>query len=164
RWPAAETGREMLREAGVPVVFYSSGVRQHLVGSGETLFKGMRFEELRRLQIDLETTSLDPEAPNAGILLIAASDTRGQSWVFAGPDEEEILRQFVACVAEADPDVIEGHNLFNFDMPYLAARAERLRVPLALGRDGSPLRIGRERNCAIGGTQRQFRPAYVWGR
>src|SRR5262249_53554112 len=64
----------------------------------------------------------------------------------------------------ADPDVIEGHNLFGFDIPYLAARAEALRVPLALGRNGSEMRIGRERNCPIGGTSRAFCPALVWGR
>ena len=32
---------------------------------------------------------------------------------------------------ELDPDVIEGHNLFNFDLPFMAARAERLGVPCA---------------------------------
>ena len=90
--------------------------------------------------------------------MIALSDTEGRSWVLAGDDEAEMLRQLVAAVQEADPDVIEGHNLFGFDLPYLAARAEALRVPLALGRDGSEMRFGRERNCPIGGIVARLLP------
>jgi DNA polymerase elongation subunit (family B) len=36
-----------------------------------------------------------------------------------------------------DPDVIEGHNIFNFDLPYIARRAQMHSVALSLGRDGS---------------------------
>jgi DNA polymerase I len=163
-WPEAMAGREALREAGIPVIFYQSPVKQFLMASGQTLFKGMRFEELVRMQVDLETTSLDPNAADARILLIAAGDNHGRNWVLYDEDEAALLQRFVASLNEADPDVIEGHNLFGFDMPYVAARAERLQVPLTIGRDGSELRIGRERNCAVGGTQRSFRPAHVWGR
>src|SRR5205823_2505583 len=130
--------------------------------SGKTLFKGMRFEEVRRLQFDLETSTLDPNAPDARILLIAASDSEGRAWVMVDEDEAALLRQFVAALREADPDVLEGHNLFGFDLPYLVARAERWGVPLALGRDGSPVRLGRDRNCPVGPTLQPFRPAYVW--
>ena len=36
--------------------------------------------------------------------------------------------------------MVEGHNLFRFDLEYLEARARRHRVPLRLGRDGGELR------------------------
>ena len=36
--------------------------------------------------------------------------------------------------------MLEGHNIFRFDLEYLEARARRHRVPLAWGRDGSVLR------------------------
>lgn len=163
-WPLALAAREALREAGISVVWYGSPVKQYLIASGETLFKGMNFPELRRSQLDLETTTLDPEAPDARILMVALGETGGRSEVIAHDDEAELLRRLVAWVREVDPDTIEGHNLLAFDMPYVLARAERLRVPLLLGRDGSPLRLLRERNCPIGGTQRSFRPAQVWGR
>jgi DNA polymerase elongation subunit (family B) len=52
-------------------------------------------------------------------------------------DEPALLRRFIKLVRELDPDVIEGHNIFNFDLPYLAARAKRWKIKLALGRDGS---------------------------
>jgi DNA polymerase elongation subunit (family B) len=40
----------------------------------------------------------------------------------------------VETVWAADPDVIENHNLHGFDLPFLARRAQRLGVTLALGR------------------------------
>ena len=43
-------------------------------------------------------------------------------------------------IRERDPDVLEGHNIFRFDLEYLEARARRHRVPLTWGRDGSVLR------------------------
>src|SRR5262249_31648179 len=43
-------------------------------------------------------------------------------------------------IRERDPDVIEGHNIFRFDLEYLEARARRHGVPLAWGRDGGVLR------------------------
>lgn len=54
--------------------------------------------------------------------------------------EKELIETFVRRVAERDPDVIEGHNLCRFDLPYLEQRARRHRVKLALGRDGSVCR------------------------
>ncbi len=39
-----------------------------------------------------------------------------------------------AWIAARDPDVIENHNLFGFDLPFLEARAAALGVPLHLGR------------------------------
>ena len=35
-----------------------------------------------------------------------------------------------------DPDVIEGHNIFSFDLSYLQRRCERHGIPFAIGRNG----------------------------
>jgi DNA polymerase I len=51
-----------------------------------------------------------------------------------------MLRELVRLVRERDPDVIEGHNLFRFDLDYITARAKRHKVLLKLGRDGSALK------------------------
>jgi DNA polymerase I len=50
------------------------------------------------------------------------------------------LEKFAALVRERDPDVIEGHNTFRFDLPYLETRARKHKVKLELGRDGGVLR------------------------
>lgn len=163
-WLFFQEARELLRQEGHPHFAYGNPVKNYLCRSGVTHFKGLEFNGIRRLQFDLETTTLQPEHPESRILLIVASDNRGGEWLFAGEDEREILVQFRELVREQDPDVLEGHNVFGFDFPYLCARARALHVPLSLGRDGSPLQLGRERSFPAGGISRPLRPAYLWGR
>jgi DNA polymerase I len=155
--------RRALRDKHREVIAYGSFARQYLMLSGKTLFKGMTFADLHRMQLDIETSTLTPDQQGARILVIALSDTRGYETVLHG-NEKQILEQFIERVRALDPDVIEGHNLFGFDLPYLAARAQALGVPLRLGRDGSELRFGTPRQCIIGANSRTFTPAYVHGR
>ncbi len=125
-----------------PFVAPNDPLQQHLMLTGKTLFKGMRFDDLRRLQLDIECATTpgysfcNAERDGDRILAVGLGDGTGWSEVLTG-DEKEILQRVVETVRARDPDVIEGHNLFNFDLPYLAARARRHRVKLALGRDGS---------------------------
>jgi DNA polymerase, archaea type len=117
---------------------------QYLVATGRTYFRGLAFDELRRLQLDLETTGLDPEHDR--IFLVALRDPEGRTRLLEAPeptDEAELIRGLVQAIAVADPDVIENHNLHGFDLPFLVRRARRLGVPLALGRAGPPGLIAR---------------------
>ena len=50
--------------------------------------------------------------------------------------EKNLLLRFNARVAALDPDVIEGHNIFKFDLDYLRMRCRQRRVPCAWGRFG----------------------------
>lgn len=164
RWWDYKAAREMLKEHGISTVCYGSPVKQFLMATGETLFKGMRFDELHRLQLDLETTGLDPHAERAKVLMVALCDNRGNQHVVAHDDEMTLLYELVDVIQQWDPDVIEGHNLLAFDFPYLAARAATWEVNLALGRDTSNLRVGDERHCPIGPIKCHYRPAHIWGR
>ncbi len=118
---------------------------QYLLASGRTLFKGMAFDDLRRLQIDIETYASrpgqfsQPERPGDRIILVSLSDGRGYERLLDGRElaEPDLLAELVATIRERDPDVIEGHNVFNFDLWYLVARCRRHGVPFAIGRDGS---------------------------
>ncbi|MDW8106448.1 MAG: 3'-5' exonuclease [Armatimonadota bacterium] len=158
-----DTLRRALRDEHREVLAFGSLPRQYLMLSGKTLFKRMTFEDLHRVQIDIETSTLTPDQQGAQILMIALSDNRGHEALLEG-DEKQMIEQFVERIQALDPDVIEGHNLFGFDLPYLAARAKVLGVPLLLGRDGSELRFGSPRQCIIGANSRTFTPAYVHGR
>jgi DNA polymerase I len=158
-----ENLRRALRDAHREIIAYGSLARQYLMQSGKTLFKGMTFADLHRVQLDIETTTLTPDQQGARILMIALSDTRGYEALLDG-DEKQILEQLVERIQALDPDVIEGHNLIGFDLPYLAARAQALGVPLRLGRDGSELRFGSPRQCIIGANSRTFTPAFAHGR
>ncbi len=53
--------------------------------------------------------------------------------------EADLLRECGRIILERDPDVLEGHNIFRFDLEYMEARARRLKVPLRWGRDASTL-------------------------
>lgn len=43
-------------------------------------------------------------------------------------DERELLRAWRNLVVAADPDLLTGYNIVNFDLPYLLGRAAHLRV------------------------------------
>jgi DNA polymerase I len=120
-------------------------VHQYLLQSGRTMFKGMRFEDLHRLQLDIETYTAAPHRfSNAAresdrIILIALTDNRGWEHLIDGKDLDEpgMLKELVTLIRERDPDVIEGHNILGFDLPYILQRCNLRNVAFAVGRDGS---------------------------
>jgi DNA polymerase, archaea type len=119
------------------VVYARPLVEQYLAISGRTYFKGMTYDGLRRLQFDLETTGLDSDRDR--IFMISITDSDGYRLLLdtADYDERGLLERFVQVIQERDPDVLENHNIFGFDLTFLAKRARALGVNLALGRDGS---------------------------
>ena len=157
------SARFALRDAHIEHIAYPSAARQFLTLSGKTLYKGMGFDDIVRMQIDLETAGLDPHIADNSILLATISDNRGFETIIEG-DEADILRAIVTCVQEHDPDVIEGHNIYGFDLPYMTARARRVGIRLSLGRDGSEPLYGAQQNCAIGYYSRPYIPVHIAGR
>ena len=117
---------------------------QYLIQSGKTLFKGMKFTDLHRLQLDIETYSKDYRFSRADkkddrIILISLSDNRGFETVLGGKNvsEKKLLQQCIRLITKKDPDIIEGHNIFNFDLPYILRRCELHGIEFSIGRDGS---------------------------
>ncbi|RYZ36349.1 MAG: DNA polymerase II [Myxococcaceae bacterium] len=130
-----------LRDLGAHEVLVLPPEEQYLVATGRTYFRDLVFDDLRRLQFDLETTGLDPTKDR--IFLVALRDPDGRAETLEVTEdgdagEADLLRRLVARIREADPDVVENHNLHGFDLPFLDQRAKRLNVPLALGRAGLP--------------------------
>src|SRR5579863_1013966 len=159
--PALQAARRHLRQVSAkapgardaPYMILAEPIDQHLMLSGSTYFMGMQFGDLHRMQLDIETyVSAGFEFPSAAragdrIIAIALTDSRGFERVLSARelDERAMLLELVRIVRERDPDIIEGHNLFRFDLEYLETRARRHKVALALGRDGSviPARAAR---------------------
>ena len=155
--------RKLIQDRHLASVKFAGGARLALLRSGMTLFKGMIFGEVVRMQFDLETNGLDPGPEENRILLIVVSDNRGYIEVIEG-DEADMLERFVEVVQEKNPDVLEGHNIYGFDLPYILARAQRHGVHLGLGRDLSELKQAPPRDFAYGGNTRPFTPFFAFGR
>jgi len=162
-WNAFAAARFSLRDQHLSHHAQPTAVRHYLLRSGKTMFKGMSFSDVHRMQIDIETLGFSPELPESEIFLVSASDNRGFKTLIEG-SEKEILISLVDLIRELDPDVIEGHNIFGFDLPYITKRAEMHGIKLAIGRDGSEMTRGRDQSVAIGGTSRSTAAFHVHGR
>ena len=121
------------------VVIHFPATEQYLIQAGRTYFKDMRWNDLHRLQFDLETYSLDPK--NAGIFLIAITDNRGFECIIDDTQmsEAEMIRELVKVINDRDPDIIENHNIFEFDLPFLEHRSKIHKIRLTVGRDASTI-------------------------
>ena len=156
---------------GAPYLTISDPVHQYLLLSGKTHFLGLTFSELRRLQIDIETYCQpgfefpNPMRESDRITAIALADSTGWERLISGKEygEAEMLREMAREIQSRDPDVIEGHNLFRFDLEYIEARARRHGVELRLGRDGSSLR-GHPSRMQIAERAISYRRYDIFGR
>jgi hypothetical protein len=70
------------------------------------------------------------------VMTLGATSPIVGAQVLAFEREEELLNAWAAFVREADPDVVTGYNVQNFDLPYLLNRARKLKCEPAqlLGR------------------------------
>ncbi len=147
------------------VLAIKSPISQYLISSGNTLFKGMQFHDLRRLQLDIETLGLDPAEPEAEVIMIALRQGDFEEVLVQESTEAELLERLVSVMQQLDPDVIEGHNVFLFDLPYLIERSRRTSVTLALGRDGSlPILAQSRSNFRVGPVSLPYTSVHIRGR
>lgn len=138
-WKELIALRNGLKKAGRPFFALSDPVQHYLTHTGRTLFKQLPFEELKRMQLEVLGNS-------DHITSIALSDQTGwEELIEVNPDaieesEHAALKRLTSLIKERDPDVIEGHNLFKSDLPWLVARARKAKTKLDWGRSGGFLR------------------------
>jgi DNA polymerase I len=150
-WKELIALRNGLKNAGRDFFALSDPIQHYLTATGRTLFKELPFEELRRMQLEV-LSFVDPVAgvadagPSDHIMSIALSDNTGwEELLIVDPknveeSERDALKKLTAIIKEREPDVIEGHNLFRFDLPYLVTRAKKAKTKLDWGRSGGFLR------------------------
>src|SRR5436309_1414491 len=150
-WKELIALRNGLKKASRDFFAFNDPVQHYLTATGRTLFKELPFEELKRMQ--LEVLSLEDAVagigdPSSGdhFMSIALSDNTGwEELIIVDPknaeeSEHAALKRLTALIKERDPDVIEGHNLFRFDLAYLVSRAKKAKAKLDWGRSGGFLR------------------------
>ncbi|HEY3117043.1 MAG TPA: DNA polymerase domain-containing protein [Chloroflexota bacterium] len=145
------------------IVYVRPPVEQYLTISGRSYYRGMDFADVRRLQFDLETTTL--EAGTGAIFMVAVRDSAGLEIVLDTDtlSEAELIQMLVGLIRERDPDVIENHSVFDFDIKFLIRRAQALGVPLPLARDGSTFWESRD-SVKIGANNDSFTRFSLAGR
>jgi DNA polymerase I len=150
-WKELISLRNGLRNAGRDFYAFTDPVQHYLTATGRTLFKDLPFEELKRMQIEVlsfENAVAEVGDPGRGdhLMSIALSDNTGwEELLVVDPknveeSEHAALKRLTAIIKERDPDVIEGHDLFRFDLPYLVARAKKAKTKLDWGRSEGFLR------------------------
>ena len=150
-WKELISLRNGLKNAGRDFFAFTDPVQHYLTATGRTLFKDLPFEELKRMQIEVlsfENAVAGVDDPGWGdhIMSVALSDNTGwEDLLVVDPknveeSEHDTLKRLTAIIKERDPDVIEGHDLFRFDLPYLAARSKKLKTKLDWGRSDGFLR------------------------
>jgi DNA polymerase-2 len=99
------------------------------------------------------------EPPGRSVRLPGGSEAGGAppSPIRLHPDEDSLLRSFAADLRTADPDVITGWNVLDFDLSRLAERFEARGIPFAIGRASEPARF-------LPGSGRGSAAAIVQGR
>src|SRR5947209_10934338 len=146
-WKELIAIRNGLKNAGRDFFAFTDPVQHYLTATGRTLFKDLPFEELKRMQLEVLSVAggADP-APDNHIMSIALSDNTGWEELIVvdrnniEESERNALKRLTTLIKDRGPDVIEGHNLFRFDVPYLVGRAKKLKTKLDWGRSDGFLR------------------------
>ncbi len=150
-WKELIALRNGLKNAGRDFFAFTDPVQHYLTATGRALFKELPFEQLNRMQLEVlsfEETVAGVADAGLGdhIMSIALSDNSGwEELLIVDPNyveesEREAIRRLTSLIKERDPDVIEGHNLFRFDLPYLVSRAKKAKTKLDWGRADGFLR------------------------
>jgi DNA polymerase, archaea type len=119
--------------------YWVGPVEQYLMWSGRAYFRGLVYDDLHRLQFDLETTALDPQ--RGRIFMVAVRDSQGLTTTLRAATAEQepaLIAGLVSLIQQRNPDIIENHNLFGFDLPFLEERARVHGISLRLGRAEAP--------------------------
>jgi DNA polymerase, archaea type len=141
--------RQLLKKEDIYSIFDAKEAA--MVKDGITYFKDLSLSDVSVLSFDLETTGLDPNDPEAKVLLIS---TTARYSVNSKPviakrlftfdhfkTQGEMLAAFCDYVRAVNPSIIIGHNILSFDLPYIKTIAEKEEVRLLLGRDGSAIQF-----------------------
>lgn len=107
-------------------------VEQFMIATGKRMFKGYNdYDELVRMEWDLETEGLDPEKDMISQIGIRTNKGFEKIITIEGDGEEKkqneiaSIYEFFCTINEVKPDVICGHNTENFDWNFIEVRLRK---------------------------------------
>jgi DNA polymerase, archaea type len=144
---------------------------QAMLLHGITLYKGLKPSEVSVLSFDIESEGLTQHRGSEVFLITNTFEKAGvrvkkHFRLDHFQDSGEMIESWCQWVREIDPDIINGWNIFSYDIPYLAFVAKMRGVELLLGKDSSPIQIKRKpsKKRVDGNTEWDFYKAHVYGR
>ncbi|MCD8208690.1 MAG: ribonuclease H-like domain-containing protein, partial [Bacteroidales bacterium] len=153
----------------------ASPAEQHMIRTGKRLFKGYDdYDELLRMQWDLETEGLDPKT--CAISQIGVRTNRGFEKIIPVEGEGNEKREneikaidiFFQTIRKIQPDVISGHNTENFDWNFIDQRLKMAGVTMKnftkdLFYGEGVYKKKTERVLKLGGDVEYYFPTVMWG-
>ena len=147
---------------------------QYMIATGRRLFKGYDdYDDLTRLEWDLETEGLNPEVHAISQIGIRTNKGYEKIITITGAGEEKYIneinaiREFFTIVREINPDVMTGHNTENFDWDFIEVRLKLAGSSLSEMTTGIfPRGIYKRKKQAVlklGGEMEYYYPTIMWG-
>ena len=111
-----------------------------MVRHGVTYFKGLKLEDVSILSVDIETNGVTLNSKSKIYTIANALRHNGflEKKLFSIDDyetEKDMLADWMAWLNKADPTILVGHNLYIFDLPYLAHCIEKAGLDFNIGRE-----------------------------
>jgi DNA polymerase, archaea type len=116
------------------------------------------YEQLTKLYIDIETTGLDPLVDR--VLMVGLMPETGVKTIITDPDERVILTKTIDYLKANKPDCLIGHNLINFDVPFLVTRSRIKKIQHSFTKATKTTRIT---SSSVHGKPIEFTPVYWRG-
>ena len=142
-----------------------------MVKDGYTFYKDLTPKDVPILSFDIEATGL-LHNDQSKVLLISNTFRKGDKItrkMFCYDEYEnqgELIKAWCDWVREVDPSVLCGHNIFCYDIPYLAYCASRDGYEMELGRNGSAIEFKHfDSNFRVDGNRDMtYRSCNIYGR
>jgi len=84
------------------------------------------YAQKSKVYLDIETTGLDPE--RSKVIMVGLRDHQGTVTIFADSNEKVLLQRTINYLNVTKPDILIGHNVFNFDLPFLITRCKKHEI------------------------------------
>lgn len=146
-------------------------IEAQMISKGITLFKGLKVDDVSVLSFDIEGSGLARNNSSNVFVITNTLKKDGRKTVTQFREDEfdnqgDMIESWCEWVREKDPTIINGHNVFGYDLDYLQHVAKQYGKELDLGRDGSPAKFGtKPKNYRVDGSQTwEYKNCNIFGR
>jgi len=96
------------------------------IQSWEPTKKLTAYSTKSKVYLDIETTGLDSRTNR--VIMVGLKTHQGEVTIFDDEKEHILLEKIIEYITDKKPYLLIGHNLFNFDLPFLMTRCEKYGI------------------------------------